>query len=37
VLLPRPSPDVGGFLLQVNATWNRMEPQTAASNFAECL
>jgi hypothetical protein len=37
VLLPQPRPERGGFLLTVNATWNRMDPETLAGRFSESV
>lgn len=37
VLLSPPRPEQGGFLVTVNATWNRADPETLAGKFQESL
>jgi threonine aldolase len=37
VLLSPPRPEQSGFLLTVNATWNRTDPETLAGKFQESL
>jgi threonine aldolase len=37
VLLPQPRPEGADFLLTVNATWNRMDPETLAGKFNESV
>jgi threonine aldolase len=37
VLLSSPRPEQGGFLLTVNATWNRTDAETLAGKFQESL
>jgi len=37
VLLPQPRPEWGGFLLTVNPTWNRTDPETLVAKFSESV
>lgn len=37
LLLPQPRPERGGFVLTVNATWNRSDPETLARKFIESV
>jgi threonine aldolase len=37
VLLPKPRAEGDGFLLTVNATWNRIDPETLAATFNESV